>query len=228
MSFCCWINAFHGCFFCFCTTLNAMTALLVLGVVNNDKRDTLNSKLQFGLPALEECIKTNKQTKTEIQLEKAYCCYGKTWLCHAATARSWSAPGAAACALFSPDLQQFPTRKRSIILGSTRIHHCFHLTAASSRQWRIETSWQGRKQSLVFCTTERIPCSLQSKVTPWHNFPHCRRSHTSTSNRFTIWPFTEPEPPTEKPFAGLTASWDWATLCILPIFPCALQNREWA
>lgn len=46
-----------------------MTALLVLGVVNNGKRDTLSFKLQVGLPALAECTK-----KKEIQLEKAYCC----------------------------------------------------------------------------------------------------------------------------------------------------------
>lgn len=202
-----------------------MTALFVLGVVNNDKRDTLNFKLQFELPALEE---HKKKTQTEIQLEKAHCCYGKARLRHTATARSRSAPGAAVCALFSPDLQQFPTRKRSVIFGSTRIHHCLHLTGASGRQWRVETSWQGRKQSLLFCTAERIPCFLHSKVTPRHNFPRCRRSHTPTSNRFTIWPFTVPDSPIEKPFAGTTASRDWATLCILPIFPCGLQNGEWA
>jgi len=60
-----------------------MTVLLVLGVVNNDRRDTLNFKLQVGLPTLEECTK-----EKEIQLEKSYYCYGKTWLCKTSTARS--------------------------------------------------------------------------------------------------------------------------------------------
>lgn len=39
-----------------------MTALLVLGVVNNDKRDTLSLKLQVGLPALEERIKKERNS----------------------------------------------------------------------------------------------------------------------------------------------------------------------
>lgn len=116
-----------------------MTALLVLGVVNNDKRDTLSFKLQVGLPALAECI------KEEIQLELK--CSWSSCLCS-----------------FLPVLQQFPRRKQSIIFGSVWIHHCSHLTGASSRQWQVETSWQGRKHSLLFRTTGRILAFSRAKL----------------------------------------------------------------
>lgn len=43
--------------------LNTLTALPMLGVVNNDKRDTLSFIFQIGLPALEECIKKKKKNK---------------------------------------------------------------------------------------------------------------------------------------------------------------------
>lgn len=43
--------------------LNTLTALPMLGVVNNDKRDTLSFIFQIGLPALEECIKKKKKIK---------------------------------------------------------------------------------------------------------------------------------------------------------------------
>lgn len=45
----------------FSATLTAVTALPVLGVLNNDKRDTPSFIFHIGLPALEECTKKNKR-----------------------------------------------------------------------------------------------------------------------------------------------------------------------
>lgn len=110
--------------FLFSATLTAMTALPVLGVLNNDKRDTPSFIFHIGLPALEECTKNNKRV-IAITAKP-----GSATLQQQELKSSWNS---CLCS-FSPTLQQLPWRKCSIIPGSTHVHHCSHLIGLSRRQ----------------------------------------------------------------------------------------------
>lgn len=135
-----------------------MTVLPALGFANNDTRDTLRFIFQVGLPALEECIKKKRHSRERVV---------------AATAKPGSATlqqqgaevllNSCLCSC-SQTFQQLPWRSWSIIPGSTRIHHCFHLIGLSSGQGWVETNWQSRKHSLCFCTTQRCLALSRPKL----------------------------------------------------------------
>lgn len=182
----------------------------MLGVVNNDKRDTLSFIFQIGLPALEECIKKNKNKR--FNWKRVIAVMAK--------------PGSATLQQQGAEVlleQQFPWRKGSIILGSTQIHHRFHLTGLSSRQGWVETG----KGENTPCSSAP-PSSLQTKAPPWQDSLHCRKSHTTTSNRFTAQPFAEPAPLAEEPLHTLQPP-RLSSLCIFCSFflgHCRVEKKH--
>lgn len=199
-----------------------MTALPVLGVVNNDKRETLSFIFQVGLPALEKCIKKKQKLKIEdIQLEKGYCCYGKTWICNTSTAGSWSAPGTAAHRHYS----SFPEGSKASFLDlhGSIIASIWQDSAVDKDEWKQAGKWENTPCASAPLSTSLLSPDQSSSLIGFPTLqkePHNNKQQVQSPA--LCW-----ASPSSRSLCTHCSLPGWASLCIFcSFFPWALQSRK--
>lgn len=197
-----------------------MTTLPVLWVVNNDKRDTLSSILQVGLPALKECIEKKFNWKRVLAV------YSRTWLCNTSTAGSWNAPGTAACAPSHKHYSSFPegSEVSFLDLHGSIIASIWQDLAVDKDEWKQTGKGENTPRASAPPSASLLSPD-QSYSFIWFPTlklePHNNKQATGSQSR----------PLLSQPlsFTQTAASQDWASLCIFCSFflgHCRAENKH--